>query len=95
MKGEAAGAVGEAGFFVVADFVVFVDTVGGSSVVGGVVGAIAGDVVAGAVVGGVIGTGAALAADGDDITLPSGAKLRVRLTEAVTVKFRPAAPKEN
>ncbi len=66
--------------------------IGGGTVVGGVVGAIAGNTVAGAVVGGVLGTGAALAQDGDDITLPSGQRLRIRLTEPVTVRYRPAPP---
>ncbi len=68
--------------------------IGGGTVVGGVVGAIAGNTVAGAAAGAVIGTGAAVATKGDQIVLPSGQKLRVRLTDPVTVRFKPAAEAE-
>lgn len=60
--------------------------IGGGAVAGGVVGAIAGDVVKGAVVGAVIGTGVAIATEGDHIVLPAGQKLRVRVSEPVTVR---------
>ena len=43
----------------------------------------------GAVVGAAIGTGVAVATKGDQITLPNGQKLRVRLTREVTVQYRP------
>ncbi|MGH7561363.1 MAG: hypothetical protein ACRENB_10125 [Gemmatimonadales bacterium] len=63
--------------------------IGGGTVVGGVVGAIAGNTVAGAAAGAVLGTGAAVVTKGDQIVLPAGQKLRVRLTEPVTVRFKP------
>lgn len=68
--------------------------IGGGTVVGGVVGAIAGNTVAGAAAGAVIGTGAAVVTKGDQIVLPAGQKLRVRLSEPVTVRFKPAEPEE-
>jgi len=66
--------------------------IGGGAVVGGVVGAIAGSAVKGAVIGAVLGTGVAVATEGDQIVLPAGRRLRVQLTEPVTVKYKP--PKE-
>jgi hypothetical protein len=63
--------------------------IGGGAVVGGVVGGVIGGgsgALKGAVVGGAIGTGVAIATDGDDLTLPAGQKLRIRLTEPVTVE---------
>jgi hypothetical protein len=66
--------------------------IGGGAVVGGVVGGIAGhgagDVAKGAVVGAVIGTGVAVATKGNQIVLPAGQKLRIRLAEGVRVKYR-------
>jgi len=60
--------------------------IGGGAVVGGVVGAVTGaGTVEGAVAGAVLGTGVAVATKGDQIVLGSGQKLRVRLTEPVTV----------
>jgi hypothetical protein len=60
--------------------------IGGGAVVGGVVGAITGAGTAeGAIAGAILGTGVAVATKGDQIVLPSGQKLRVRLTEPVTV----------
>lgn len=66
--------------------------IGGGAVVGGVVGAIAGDAVKGAVIGAVLGTGVAVATEGDQIVLRSGRRLRVQLTEPVTVKYQPQKP---
>jgi hypothetical protein len=42
----------------------------------------------GAVLGGAIGTGVAIATDGDDLTLPAGQQLRIRLAEPVTVEVK-------
>jgi hypothetical protein len=61
--------------------------IGGGAVVGGIVGAITGHPVRGAAIGAVIGTGVAVATDGDDIVLPAGQRLRLRLAEPVTVKI--------
>lgn len=58
--------------------------IGGGTVVGGILGG-----VKGAVVGAAIGTGVAVATKGDQLTLPSGQKLRIRLTREVTVQYRP------
>jgi hypothetical protein len=63
--------------------------IGGGTVAGAVVGAITGNAVRGAVVGAVLGTGVAVATEGDDIVLPAGQKLRIRLVEPLTVRFRP------
>ena len=64
--------------------------IGGGAVAGGVVGAIAGNVAAGAVAGAVLGTGVAVATEGDQIVLPRGQRLRVRIAEPVTIRV-PAA----
>jgi len=64
-------------------------TIGGGAVVGGVVGAVAGSAAKGALIGAVLGTGVAVATDGDDIVLPKGTKLRVRLADPVTVSYQP------
>jgi hypothetical protein len=63
--------------------------IGGGAVIGGVVGALAGNTTAGVAAGAVIGTGTAVATKGDEIVLPAGQKLRVRLAEPVTVQFTP------
>jgi hypothetical protein len=63
--------------------------IGGGAVVGGVVGALAGNTAAGLAAGAVIGTGTAVATRGDQIVLPAGQKLRVRLARPVTVTFKP------
>jgi hypothetical protein len=60
--------------------------IGGGAVVGGVIGALTGHPVRGAAVGAVLGTGVAVATDGDDIVLPAGQRLRLRLAESVTVE---------
>jgi hypothetical protein len=69
------------------DAVESVAEIGGGALVGGVIGAVAGDALKGAVIGGVIGTGVAVATKGNQIVLPAGQKLRVRLTEPVTVRY--------
>ena len=63
--------------------------IGGGVVVGGIVGAVAGNTVKGAVIGGVLGTGVAVATKGNQIVLPAGQRLRVRLATPVTVEFKP------
>lgn len=63
--------------------------IGGGALIGGVVGALAGNTTAGVAAGAVIGTGTAVATRGDQIVLPAGQKLRVRLAEPVTVQFQP------
>jgi hypothetical protein len=68
-------------------------TIGGGAVAGGLVGGLLGgrrDVLKGAVAGAVIGTGVAVATKGDQIVLPSGVQLRIRLSAPVTVQYRPA-----
>ncbi len=62
--------------------------IGGGAVVGGVVGAIAGSAVKGAVIGAVLGTGVAVATEGGQIVLPSGTRVRVNLSEPVTVRYK-------
>jgi hypothetical protein len=73
------------------DLVESVAEIGGGAVVGGIVGAIAGSTVKGAVIGGVLGTGVAVATKGDQIVLPAGQRLRVRLAAPVSVSWRPVA----
>ncbi len=68
--------------------------IGGGAVVGGVIGALSGSTLKGAAIGAVIGTGVAIATPGDQITLPAGQRLRVQLTEPVTVRFKPVEPRE-
>jgi hypothetical protein len=67
--------------------------IGGGAVVGGVVGAIAGSAVKGAIIGAVLGTGVAVATEGGQIVLPAGTRLRVSLSEPVTVRVKPEKPK--
>lgn len=61
--------------------------IGGGVIAGGIIGAVAGSAAKGAVIGGVLGTGVAIATKGNQIVLPAGQKLRVRLAEPVTVKY--------
>jgi hypothetical protein len=61
--------------------------IAGGTVAGAVVGKVTGSVVRGAVVGAAIGTGVAVLTKGDQIVLPAGQRLRVRLSEPVTVKY--------
>jgi len=57
--------------------------IGGGAVVGGVLkGA------KGAIVGAALGTGVAVATEGHELTLSAGQRLRIQLTQAVTVRFR-------
>jgi hypothetical protein len=66
--------------------------IGGGAVAGGVVGRVLGGkdgTVPGAVVGAVIGTGVALDSPGDELVLPAGQRLRIRLSAPVTVSYRP------
>lgn len=76
------------------DLVESVATIGGGAVVGGIVGTVAGSTVKGAVIGGVLGTGVAVATKGNQIVLPEGQRLRVRLTAPVAVTYRPIAETE-
>lgn len=70
--------------------------IGGGGVVGGVVGAVTGaGAVEGAVVGAVLGTGVAVATKGDQLVLPAGQKLRVRLAEPVVVRVPVLDPPED
>lgn len=71
------------------DLVESVAEIGGGAAVGGIVGAVAGNTVKGAVVGGVLGTGVAVATKGNQIRLPAGSRIRVRLTAPVTVRYKP------
>jgi hypothetical protein len=73
------------------DLVESVAEIGGGAVVGGIVGAVAGSTVKGAVIGGVLGTGVAVATKGNQIVLPAGQRIRVRLTEPVRVSWRPVS----
>jgi len=59
--------------------------IGGGAVLGGIIGAVAGDAVKGAVVGAAVGTGVAVATKGNNIVLPAGREVAVRLVEPVTV----------
>jgi hypothetical protein len=61
---------------------------GGGAVAGGVLGAVlggGGGAVKGAVLGAAIGTGVAIATPGDQLTLPKGQHLRIRLAAPVNV----------
>jgi len=73
------------------DLVESVAEIGGGAVVGGIIGAVAGSTVKGAVIGGVLGTGVAVATKGNQIVLPAGQRLRIRLTGPITVTYRPVA----
>ncbi|HET9950228.1 MAG TPA: hypothetical protein VFS09_00390 [Candidatus Eisenbacteria bacterium] len=69
--------------------------IAGGAVAGAIVGGVAGgkdDIAKGAAVGAVIGTGVAVATKGDQIVLPAGQKLKVTLTEGVTVTMPKPAP---
>ena len=66
--------------------------VGGGAVAGGIIGGILGgkdDIAKGAAAGAVVGTGVAVATKGDQIVLPAGQKMRVTLTEPVTITTKP------
>lgn len=63
--------------------------IAGGAVVGGVIGAVAGSVTKGAIIGGILGTGVAVVTKGNQIVLPAGQRLRIRLAEPVTVRYTP------
>ena len=66
--------------------------IGGGAVAGGILGRVIGGksgTLKGAVAGAVIGTGVAVATEGDQLVLPAGQKLRIRLSSPVTVTYRP------
>lgn len=66
--------------------------IGGGAVAGGVLGRVIGGkggTAPGAVAGAVIGTGVAVATDGDQLVLPAGQKLRIRLGSSVRVTYHP------
>ena len=68
--------------------------IGAGAVAGGVLGGVIGgkdDIAKGAAAGAVIGTGIALATKGDQIVLPVGQKLSVRVTSPASVTVRPSA----
>jgi hypothetical protein len=68
--------------------------IGGGAVAGGIVGGVLGgkkDIAKGAAVGAVIGTGVAVATKGDQIVLPVGQKMSVKVTAPVTVTMKPTA----
>ena len=62
--------------------------IGGGAVVGGVVGALAGNTIAGAAVGAALGTGVAVLTKGDQLVLPPGQRIRVRLAVPVTIRYQ-------
>jgi type IV secretion system protein VirB10 len=67
--------------------------IGGGAVAGGVVGGILGgkdDIGKGAAAGAVVGTGVAIATKGDQIVLPAGQKMRVSLSEPVSIEIKSA-----
>lgn len=68
--------------------------IGGGAVAGGILGRVIGGkkgTVPGAVAGAAIGTGVAVATKGDQLVLPAGQKLRVRLSAPVRVTYHPEA----
>lgn len=62
--------------------------IGGGAVVGGLLKG-----VKGAIVGAAVGTGVAVATKGDQLTLYEGQRIRIRLTQPVTVQYRVHAEK--
>src|SRR5688572_11316313 len=65
--------------------------IGGGAVAGGIIGAVLGgsdDIAKGAAVGAVVGTGVAVATKGDQIVLPAGQKMRVSLSEPVSIETK-------
>ena len=49
----------------------------------------------GAFVGAAIGTGVAVATEGDQIVLPAGQPIKVRLNQPVTVTYHPRSQHQN
>ena len=71
--------------------------IGGGAVAGGVVGRVLGGkgaTLPGALLGAVIGSGVAIQSNGDELLLPAGQRLRVRLSAPVTVSYKPHTEKE-
>ncbi|MGE5177107.1 MAG: hypothetical protein ACM3JJ_12135 [Hyphomicrobiales bacterium] len=67
--------------------------IGGGAVAGGVLGGVLGgkgDIAKGAAAGAILGTGVAVATKGKQIVLPAGQKMRIALTEGVTIVTKPA-----
>jgi len=65
--------------------------IGGGAVAGGVIGGILGgsdDIAKGAAAGAVVGTAVAVATKGDQIVLPAGQKMRVSLSEPVSIETK-------
>ena len=78
-KGDAKESVGE---------------IGGGAVAGGIIGGVLGGKKAigkGAAAGAVVGTGVAVATKGDQIVLPAGKKITVRISDPVLVSMKPSA----
>ncbi len=68
--------------------------IGGGAVAGGLVGGLLGgkkDIAKGAAAGAVVGTGVALATKGKQLVLPAGQKLKVTLSEPVTLPAKKSA----
>ena len=68
--------------------------IGGGAVAGGIVGGVLGgkkDIAKGAAVGAVVGTGVAIATKGNQIVLPVGQKLNVKITAPAKVTVKPSA----
>jgi len=69
--------------------------IAGGAVAGAIVGGAVGgsdDIAKGALIGAIIGSGVAVATKGDQIVLPAGVKMKVTLTEGVTVTMPKPAP---
>ena len=65
--------------------------IGGGAVAGGVLGGVLGgkdDIAKGAAVGAVVGTGVAVATKGDQIVLAAGQKMRVSLSEPISIETK-------
>src|SRR4030095_10165209 len=66
--------------------------IAGGTVAGAVIGAVAGGgsgAAKGAVAGAAVGTAVAVVTKGDQIVLPAGQRMRVRLAKPVTVSYKP------
>ena len=66
--------------------------IGGGTIAGGILGGVLGGgsgAVKGAVAGAAVGTGVAVATKGDQLVLPAGQKLKVRLAQPLVVEYTP------
>jgi len=66
--------------------------IGGGAAAGGILGRVfggRGGTVKGAVAGAAIGTGVAIATTGDQLALPAGQRIRIRLRRAATLEYTP------